>query len=194
MKDELRSCDLFPKVVSADTESLITIRPRFGHCRFDEDASCHLYDPSLEAQAAFHDAKIDPLICPGEEIHRCESGELCAEEGRLMVDHAMTVTAAVILIVSAFVHAGWNLIGKKASPVIGFFLSANFLGTLCLLPFVVAYHRVAILFSYRVWLLLLSTGFWQAVNCSGLPGAYRKGDMSLAYPMIRAFSWVGETG
>ena len=99
----------------------------------------------------------------------------------------MTVTAVIILSVSAFVHAGWNLIGKKAGPTIGFFLTANFLGTLCLLPFVIAYHRVAILFSYRVWLLLLSTGLCQAVYYSGLAGAYRKGDMSLAYPTIRAF-------
>jgi drug/metabolite transporter (DMT)-like permease len=99
----------------------------------------------------------------------------------------MTFTAVIILIASAFVHAGWNLIGKKANPTIGFFLTANFLGTLCLLPLVIAYYRVAILFSYRVWLLLLSTGLCQAVYYSGLTGAYRKGDMSLAYPMIRAF-------
>ena len=99
----------------------------------------------------------------------------------------MTATALIILIVSAFVHAGWNLIGKRTFPTIGFFLAANFLGTLCLLPFVAVYSRVPGLFHGRVWLLLLSTGLCQAIYYSGLAGAYRSGDMSLAYPMIRAF-------
>lgn len=98
----------------------------------------------------------------------------------------MTLTAVVILCISATVHAAWNFIGKKQSPSPTFFLLANTLGFLCLTPVVLTHTGLVGHFPERVWLFLVATGFFQAVYYSGLAGAYRNGDMSIAYPLARS--------
>ncbi len=40
--------------------------------------------------------------------------------------------------------------------------------------------------STTIWGLVFVTGLFQAIYLSGLAGAYRHGDMSLAYPLLRA--------
>jgi hypothetical protein len=40
----------------------------------------------------------------------------------------MSVTAAVLLLISAITHAGWNYISKKEHPTAAFFLVANTIG------------------------------------------------------------------
>ncbi len=102
----------------------------------------------------------------------------------------MTLTAVILLIISAFAHTGWNLIGKSKSPCPEFLLLANTVGALCLTPILLKYGYVVAQFTPKVWLLIVLTGLFQAVYYAGLANAYRVGDMSVAYPLMRSIPVV----
>ncbi len=102
----------------------------------------------------------------------------------------MTLTAVVLLLISAIIHAGWNLLGKREHPTSAFLLVANTLGCLCLLPVLAWHGRALAEFSPRVWALIGVTGICQTVYYAALAGAYRSGDMSVAYPLARSLSIV----
>jgi drug/metabolite transporter (DMT)-like permease len=95
--------------------------------------------------------------------------------------------AAIILVaISAFMHAGWNLVSKRRVPPAAFFLIANLIGGACLLPVYIRYWHILPRIPPRVWLLLVLTGISLAVYYAALAGAYRAGHMSVAYPIARA--------
>jgi drug/metabolite transporter (DMT)-like permease len=98
----------------------------------------------------------------------------------------LTTLAIVLLLVSAGIHATWNFLGKRQDPTTSFMLAANTLGTLVLAPLVLVLWESFGAFSAPVWGLLALTGLAQAVYYVGLAGAYRTGDLSLAYPLVRA--------
>ena len=98
----------------------------------------------------------------------------------------MTLTAAVLILISAFTHVGWNLLGKREQPSAAFFLLANTLGCLCLLPTPILFGSAIPVFPASVWLLLAATGFVQALYMLGLANAYRRGDLSILYPIARS--------
>lgn len=99
----------------------------------------------------------------------------------------MTLTAIILLTISAVLHAGWNLLSKHGHPTASFFLLANLAGALLLLPVLILSADVLDCFvSGRVGLLLLATGFFMALYWAALAGAYRAGDMSVAYPLARS--------
>lgn len=98
----------------------------------------------------------------------------------------MSWIAISLVLVSALLHASWNLLGKKVSPSIAFFSLAFIAGVLPLTP--VAFPLIwgenelfKALFPY-----LLVSGFCQMVYVSGLALAYASGAMSVAYPLARA--------
>ncbi|NIQ39380.1 MAG: hypothetical protein GTN81_12415 [Proteobacteria bacterium] len=94
----------------------------------------------------------------------------------------MSLIAIVLIVMSAFVHAGWNLIGKRQNPTAGFFLIANAVGMACILPFLFYNWEDLALIPQSVWIRALVSGFFYFVFCAALAGAYRAGDMSVAYP------------
>jgi drug/metabolite transporter (DMT)-like permease len=98
----------------------------------------------------------------------------------------MTPTAVLLLAAAAALHAGWNLLTKRQSPTAAFFLLANLAGSLLLAPFLVFHPRVLPNLPAQVWGLLLATGFSQTVYYAALAGAYRAGDISVAYPLARS--------
>ena len=98
----------------------------------------------------------------------------------------MTPIAVILILISALVHAGWNLLGKQENPSAAFFLVANTLGGLCLSSVLVFYGRILPLFPKPVWALLVLTGLFQAVYYAALAGAYRRGDLSITYPLARS--------
>ncbi len=98
----------------------------------------------------------------------------------------MTLTAVMLLLVAAGTHAAWNALGKHAQQTPAFLLVGNTLGALCLLPALMLYGRGLAAFSAAVWGWIALTGLFQAVYYVGLAGAYRAGDMSVAYPLLRS--------
>lgn len=98
----------------------------------------------------------------------------------------MPPIAVALLLLSAVLHATWNFLGKRQDPTASFMLAANTLGTLALAPLLIVFWRSLAAFSTPVWGLLVLTGLAQAIYYVGLAGAYRAGDLSLAYPLVRA--------
>jgi drug/metabolite transporter (DMT)-like permease len=99
----------------------------------------------------------------------------------------MSLIAISLIILSAFMHAGWNLFSKRQHPSAAFFLVASLAGAVLLAPVLILYHgTVATHIPARVWGLLLSTGFFMALYYISLAGAYRSGDISVAYPLARS--------
>jgi drug/metabolite transporter (DMT)-like permease len=98
----------------------------------------------------------------------------------------MTYLSVVLLLTSAAIHVGWNLIGKRQHPSAAFMLVANTLGFLCLAPVLIVRGRVLGAFPLRVWLWLVATGLFQALYYAALAGAYRGGELSVVYPLARS--------
>ncbi|NLN76189.1 MAG: hypothetical protein GX139_07740 [Armatimonadetes bacterium] len=98
----------------------------------------------------------------------------------------MTSAAIFLLVISAFIHATWNFIGKRDDPSARFFLFANTAGVMLLSPVAFANLHMLRQFPASVWWLLAITGLFQAIYFQGLAGAYRAGHLSVAYPLARS--------
>ncbi|MBU2872418.1 EamA family transporter [Marinobacter salexigens] len=98
----------------------------------------------------------------------------------------MTITAIVIVMVSALAHAGWNLFGKKVSPSGAFFWYSTLWGALLTLPVLVYYRPLLHELDSGIWWLVAVTGFFQATYLSCLAAAYRHGELSVVYPLARS--------
>jgi uncharacterized membrane protein len=98
----------------------------------------------------------------------------------------MTPTAIVLVLVSALVHAGWNLLGKRDGATGAYFGIAGATGFLVLLPVLLFWSATLLAMPRTVWFYLLLTGLFQGLYFIGLAGAYRTGDLSVAYPVARA--------
>jgi len=99
----------------------------------------------------------------------------------------MSPVAGILLILSAVTHAGWNFISKKHHPTLAFYLMANNVGVLLVLPILFPFWDKLSLIPAFVWICLNCSGFFLAAYMAALAGAYRSGDMSIAYPLARAF-------
>lgn len=98
----------------------------------------------------------------------------------------MTLTAILLLVVSACIHAGWNLVCKRQHPSQTFFFLTGLFGTFLLLPVGIRYRAAIAGIPVPVWGLVAGAGFFMALYYVSLAGAYRKGDLSLAYPLARS--------
>lgn len=99
----------------------------------------------------------------------------------------MTLTALVILSISAIMHVAWNIGGRVSGPTPQFFRVATAYAGLLLSPALVigfpAFHSV----HPGIWLIIIVSAFFQAIYFSGLSGAYFAGHLSVVYPLAR--SW-----
>lgn len=98
----------------------------------------------------------------------------------------MTLTAVILILISAFTHVGWNLLCKREHPSSAFFLLVNTFGTLCLVPALILFGSAIPTFPTSVWLLLIATGIFQTIYILGLANAYQRGDLSILYPIARS--------
>ncbi len=99
----------------------------------------------------------------------------------------MNFTAVLLVIFSAFMHAGWNMFSKSISPTAGFFLLASWGTVFCFAPVFFLAMGILPLLSAAIWAKLLIAGLFQAVYYLGLAGAYSRGALSIAYPLARSF-------
>ncbi|MFN2139530.1 MAG: EamA family transporter [Candidatus Promineifilaceae bacterium] len=98
----------------------------------------------------------------------------------------MSIIAAALIIVSAFFHASWNFVSKRRNPSLAFFFISAVSAAVIMSPVLVVQRHTLPHIPSAIWMLVLATGIAQAVYFFGLAGAYRRGDMSLAYPLARA--------
>lgn len=101
----------------------------------------------------------------------------------------MSLWAIILVVVSAFLHAGWNLLSKsnQASGA-AFFLSSATAAALLLSPFIIWYLTIVGLdeLSFRFWVLLAISGVAQMIYLLGLGFAYKQADIGVIYPIARA--------
>ena len=99
----------------------------------------------------------------------------------------MSLVAIILIVISAFMHAGWNLLSKSQRPTAAFFLITSLTGVLILSPVLaLSCETIAHDIPVQVWLILFATGFFMALYYISLAGAYRAGDISVAYPLARS--------
>lgn len=102
----------------------------------------------------------------------------------------MNSLAIALILGSATVHVAWNLSSKRQAPSPSIFLLASIVGCSVLSPVVIAHLPTVSSFSLNLWGLIAATGFLQASYYLSLASAYKSGDMSIAYPVGRAFPVV----
>ncbi len=98
----------------------------------------------------------------------------------------MTFAAALLVVFSAFFHAGWNMFSKSQSPTAGFFLLASWGTVFWFAPVFFLTRELLPILPSSLWIKLLIAGFFQAVYYVGLAGAYTRGALSIAYPLARS--------
>ncbi len=98
----------------------------------------------------------------------------------------MSLIAILLIVVSAILHAGWNLHSKSRNPSAAFFLITSVAGLVIFSPFLARHAALLTLIPGRTWVLIAGTGFFMTVYYVGLAGAYRSGNMSIAYPLARS--------
>jgi drug/metabolite transporter (DMT)-like permease len=98
----------------------------------------------------------------------------------------MSLTALVLITISAFLHAFWNFYSKRSLASASFFAISALAGLICFSPFLVIHFSTLMKAPAVFWYFVIATGFFEAIYLTGLAQAYRLGDMSLAYPLVRA--------
>ncbi|MDN3681975.1 EamA family transporter [Vibrio tapetis subsp. quintayensis] len=101
----------------------------------------------------------------------------------------MTLFAFLLVLFSALLHAGWNLIGKSnQGSGSAFFLASALAPALLLTPFIVWFLVSASSADWPVefMMLVLLSGVCQAVYLLGLANAYQQADIGVIYPIARA--------
>ena len=98
----------------------------------------------------------------------------------------MSITAILLLVISAGLHAGWNVLGKRTRSRAATYLVASAVGTIILSPFPLSSPEIVDGFTGRVWIYVAGTGVFMALYYASLAAGYRSGDMSLVYPVARA--------
>ncbi len=98
----------------------------------------------------------------------------------------MTLAAFFLVLVSVFLHAGWNFLSKKTVPSLAFYALSSATAALLWLPgFLLSGIRTAEL-PPGFWGLWLASVAFEFIYLLGLSRAYRRSDISLAYPLARA--------
>ncbi|MEO9027539.1 MAG: DMT family transporter [Ktedonobacteraceae bacterium] len=93
----------------------------------------------------------------------------------------MPPTALGLLLTSAFLHAAWNLLIKRAQEKQIFTWWALVIGLLCFSPLLLQVR----FFPASIWPYVCSSALTEAVYYFVLLRAYQYGDFSLVYPMAR---------
>jgi drug/metabolite transporter (DMT)-like permease len=98
----------------------------------------------------------------------------------------MSLTAIILLTLSAVLHATWNFLTKRSLASATFFVVALLPVSLITSPALFLHTSTVQTLPVTFWVLVAATGFFEATYMLGLSRAYRLGDMSLAYPLVRA--------
>ena len=98
----------------------------------------------------------------------------------------MSLSAFGLILLSIFLHVGWNLISKKSQPSAAFYLLTSVTAFLMFFPCVFFAGIDWSALGGRFWFFVLVSVAFEILYFTGLFKTYRSADISLAYPMIRA--------
>ena len=98
----------------------------------------------------------------------------------------MTWIAFFLILASVVLHAGWHFLSKSRQPTCAFFLLVSASDFLFTLPFALHSGLELTNLPPRFYWLALGGGLSGTLCDLGLSTAYRKTEVSLAYPLARA--------
>jgi drug/metabolite transporter (DMT)-like permease len=98
----------------------------------------------------------------------------------------MNNTALLLVLVAAFIHAGWNFLSKKASGGAAFVWLFGLITTILYLPLALGvYLWQKPDLGWQAWLFMLGSGLIHTGYFLMLQHGYRVGDLSVVYPLAR---------
>ena len=98
----------------------------------------------------------------------------------------MTLNAFLIIFASVFLHAAWNFISRASRPSVAFFWLVEAFGGLFLIPFVFMAKIDWQALPAAFWWCFLGSSVFESLYSVGLSKTYKKTDISIAYPLMRA--------
>ena len=98
----------------------------------------------------------------------------------------MSIFAFFLIFVSVFLHVAWNFISKSVKPSLAFYMLMSLTASLIWLPFFIASDLKLAEMPGEVWLLVSGSIAAEVMYVAGLAYAYRRSDISLVYPLVRA--------
>jgi drug/metabolite transporter (DMT)-like permease len=96
----------------------------------------------------------------------------------------MPLGALALVVLSAFLHAAWNVAAKGSGAPAAFVFLADLTALVVLVP-AFLFFRLSDL-TAEVWLMVLATGAIHGVYAWSLTRAYESGDLTLVYPISRS--------
>ena len=98
----------------------------------------------------------------------------------------MSAAALALVLVAACLHAAWNYLAKKAGGGVAFvWLLASMSALIYLLPALIIWFNTRPQFAPLHWLFIAGTAVLHVGYFLSLQTGYRKGDLSLVYPLAR---------
>ncbi len=100
----------------------------------------------------------------------------------------MTLNAFILIACSAIFHASWNLLSKSNRPSLVFYMQASMTAAI-LWSFFIVWGITKIDWSIVpsiFYLMFLGSLICEVTYFTGLANAYKRADISMAYPMARA--------
>lgn len=98
----------------------------------------------------------------------------------------MNQTAFLLILISVFLHAGWNFLSKANRPSASFYVIVNGIVAVALLPFPLIAKIAWVQLPWKFWIFFAGSVFFEIIYAIGLFKAYKKNDISMAYPLMRA--------
>ncbi len=98
----------------------------------------------------------------------------------------MTITAFILIVVSAGLHASWNMVARKNRMTVPFY--AVICTTAMLFWLHVQFWTPVPVWSLpgKFWLMLYASVAADVIYCLGLAQTYKRMEMTTAYPIMRA--------
>jgi drug/metabolite transporter (DMT)-like permease len=103
----------------------------------------------------------------------------------------MTVTALLLVLFSALLHAFWNYLAKKSRHKIAFIWWSILFAVIIYFPMFL-YSFAGMKISATGWACIIATGILHTFYFFFFGSSYERGDLSVVYPLARGFGpfWV----
>ena len=123
-------------------------------------------------------------------LRACAGAAVPCEANVLDSRPAMTPLAFVLILISAGLHATWNMIAKKTGASLAFYALLGSVGALWAtgVRFITPLHLFSQPPAFHAWLVGMIVS--EVCYATGLKLAYRSLDMSTAYPMMRSIPLI----
>ena len=98
----------------------------------------------------------------------------------------MTIVAFLLIFVSVFLHVAWNMLSKGTTPSLAFYSLMSFTAAVIWLPFFAVSDICLTQMPLSFYLLAAGSVAGEIIYMIGLAYGYKKSDISLVYPVVRA--------